>query len=158
MQTVISKILAIIMTLVSIIMPAQPNNVDVSVREVTTNSAGLTYVCVNNTGRKIDRPDIKCLEKYVDGEWEEVDLAYGRTEIAYTVNPGGDCVESVDFGGLDENFEFYNFHLETGYYRLTVEYTVFNAFGKGQRGQASAEFDVLDADADPQPEDVWVDL
>lgn len=158
MQAIISKILSVIMILVSVIMPAQPNNVEVSVRDITTKSAGLTYDCVNNTGRRIDRPDIKSLEKYVDNEWEEIALPYGRTEIAYFVNPGGDCTESVDFGGLDENFEFYVFYLEEGYYRLTVEYTVFNLFDKGQKGQASATFDVLDADADPQPENIWVDL
>ena len=155
MKELMSKILVVIMTLVSIIMPAKPDNVEVSVRPVTTESAGLTYECVNNTGRRMDRPDIKSLEKEVDGEWVEVPLVYGRTEIAYYVNPGGNCTESIDLGGLDENGEFYVFYLEEGHYRLTVEYTVFNVFEKGQSGQASAVFDVLDADDETN---IWVDL
>ena len=146
MTQFISRILAILMTLVSILMPAKPDNVEVTVKDMTTESACITFTCVNNTGRRMDRPEIKMIEKNVDGEWEEVQTGYFMTEIAYYVNPGFSCTESVELCNLDEDFNVIYTHLEPGVYRLTVKYGVLNIREELQNDEASCIFTVTQAE------------
>ena len=138
MTAFISRILAIIMTLISIIMPVKPNNTELTVKEMTAESSTVAFTCVNNTGRRIDRPDVKCIEKKVDGQWKEVDVSFVRTDIGYSVNPGMECTDSVSLCRWNDDTEMHEYvTLSAGEYRLTVVYAV-----SGTQGQSSAEFTV----------------
>lgn len=138
MTEFISRILAIIMTLISIIMPVKPNNTELTVKEMTAESSTVAFTCVNNTGRRIDRPDVKCIEKKVDGQWKEVDVSFVRTDIGYSVNPGMECTDSVSLCRWNDDTEMPEYvTLSKGEYRMTVVYAV-----SGTQGQSSAEFTV----------------
>lgn len=145
MQAIISRIMAVFMTLVSLLLPAQPNNVEVRVKDMTTASVSISYTCINNTGRRMSRPDIKTLEKKVDGEWQEIKISYARTEIAYHVNPGIACSESAVLEEFDENGNIIYNYLEAGEYRLTVYYRIFGIKDKWQDGESSTLFTVTQA-------------
>lgn len=146
MTAIISRIFAIFMTLISIILPAQPNNVEVTVKDMTTQSTSIVYTCVNNTGRRMDRPYIKSIEKNVDGEWQKVSISLTITEEFYCVHPGGSCTEGAGFVSFDENFSEAHEHLEAGEYKLTIGYGI-SSFSQGrQQGEASCLFTVTEAE------------
>lgn len=145
MTAIISRIFAIFMTLVSIILPAQPNNVEVTVRDMTTESAAIVYTCVNNTGRRMNRPDTASIEKNVDGEWQKVTIGLVRTEELYYVHPGYSCTERAEFGTLDNENNYVNQHLDAGEYRLTIYYKIYDLADGRQDGQASTVFTVTQA-------------
>lgn len=63
MSTFFSTILAIFMSILSVILPAKPDNVIVTVRPVTTETAIITFECENNTRRTISRPYVTSIEK-----------------------------------------------------------------------------------------------
>lgn len=146
MTAIISRILAIFMTLVSIVLPAQPNNVEVTVRDMTTESAGIVYTCVNNTGRRMDRPDIVSIEKNIDGEWQKVKIGLEITDEFYYVHPGYSCTERAGFGTLDNENNYVNQHLDAGEYRLTIGYRLLNFSEEKQYGKASCVFTVTQAE------------
>ena len=136
MSTFFSTILAIFMSILSVILPAKPDNVIVTVRPVTTESAIITFECENNTRRTISRPYVTSIEKKDDnGDWQNINIAYGYTEEAYSIRHGGRAVDSIELGDISETFE----GLEKGVYRINVKY-ILN--GDGIWGYASGEFTV----------------
>ncbi len=133
-----SSVLAFFMSVFALFLPAQPENVTVSVRPVTTESAGITYEFENNTRRTINRPDVISIEKSDgNGNWQKVNLALGRTDIAYTLRHGASTVDSAEFGDLYGEYE----GLEKGEYRINLRYTL---QGDGTTAYASGEFTVTD--------------
>lgn len=142
MKAFISKILAVFMTLISIVLPAEPNNVEFSVHDTTTASTSIVYTCINNTGRRIGRADTVSVEKNVDGQWQETGIDFGRTEIFYYISPGGSSTDSIFF---DPDMSGNNRaqYLEAGEYRLTISYSVYGL--QAQKGQASTVFTVTQA-------------
>ncbi|MBE6786128.1 MAG: hypothetical protein E7538_07860 [Ruminococcaceae bacterium] len=136
MSTIFSTILAIFMSVLSVILPAKPDNVKVTVRPVTTESAIITFECENNTRRTINRPNVISIEKKDEnGDWQNANVAYGYTEVAYSIHHGGNAVDSIELGNLFEDFD----GLEKGEYRINVKYRL---NGDGTWGYASGEFTV----------------
>lgn len=141
MSTFFSTVLAIIMTLISIIMPAKPNNVKITVRQTTTESSSIVFEVQNNTGRLMSRPHVASIEKKdINGQWQKADFTYGWTEEAYNIYPGMSATDSVFFSTYDPN---YIPPLTKGEYRLTLEYKIGNISGEVVPGTASAEFTVV---------------
>lgn len=139
MSTFFSTILAIFMSILSVILPAKPDNVIVTVRPVTTETAIITFECENNTRRTISRPYVTSIEKKDEsGNWQNTNVAYGYTEEAYSIRHGGKAVDSIELGDIFETFE----GLEKGEYRINVKY-ILN--GDGLWGYASGEFTVNQA-------------
>lgn len=139
MSAFFSTILAIFMSVLSVILPAKPDNVNVTVRPVTTETAIITFECENNTRRTIDRPHVTSIEKKDEnGNWQNTDIAYGYTEEAYSIRHGGSAVDSIELGDIFEDFE----GLEKGEYRINVKYIL---YGDGIWGYASGEFTVNEA-------------
>ena len=136
MSTFFSTILAIFMSILSVILPAKSDNVIVTVRPVTTETAIITFECENNTRRTISRPYVTSIEKKDDnGDWQNANIAYGYTEEAYSIRHGGRAVDSIELGDIFDDFE----SLEKGEYRINVKY-ILN--GDGIWGYASGEFTV----------------
>ena len=136
MSTFFSTILAIFMSILSVILPAKPDNVIVTVRPVTTETAIITFECENNTRRTISRPYVTSIEKKDNnGNWQNTNIAYGYTEEAYSIRHSGEAVDSIELGDISETFE----GLEKGVYRINVKY-ILN--GDGIWGYASGEFTV----------------
>lgn len=136
MSAFFSTIIAIFMSILSVILPAKPDNVKVTVRPVTTETAIITFECENNTRRTIDRPHVTSIEKKDEyGNWQNTNIAYGYTEEAYSIRHGGSVVDSIELGDIFEDFE----GLEKGEYRLNVKYII---NGDGNWGYASGEFSV----------------
>lgn len=136
MSTFFSTILAIFMSILSVILPAKPDNVIVTVRPVTTETAIITFECENNTRRTISRPYVTSIEKKDNnGNWQNTNVAYGYTEEAYSIRHGGKAVDSIELGDIFETFE----GLKKGEYRINVKY-ILN--GDGIWGYASGEFTV----------------
>ncbi len=139
MSALFSAVLAILMSIISVILPAKPDDVKVSVRPVTTETAIITFECENNTRRTIHRPYVTSIEKKDEnGNWQNTNIAYGYTEEAYSIRHGGSAVDSIELGDSFENFQ----GLEEGEYRLIVRYIV---EGDGMIGYASGEFTVTQA-------------
>ncbi len=136
MSAFFSTIIAIFMSILSVILPAKPDNVKVTVRPVTTETAIITFECENNTRRTIDRPHVTSIEKKDEnGNWQNTNIAYGYTEEAYSIRHGGSVVDSIELGDIFEDFE----GLEKGEYRINVKYSL---NGDGTWGYASGEFTV----------------
>ena len=148
MSTIINTLISIVLIFSTMFLPAKADGVEITVKEMTTSAAGITFVCENKTNRKISRPHIVSIEKNVDGNWEKVDIGLGTTEIAYDLYPGQDSIESADFGTLDENsFEFINQHLDEGEYKLTISYNLTDCLkSKVEQGYSSAVFTVTSAE------------
>lgn len=139
MSAFFSTIIAIFISVLSVILPAKPDNVKVIVRPVTTETAIITFECQNNTRRTIDRPHVISIEKKDEnGDWQNANIAYGYTEEAYSIRHGGSSVDSIELGNIFEEFE----GLEKGEYRINVKYIL---HGDGTWGYASGEFTVNDA-------------
>lgn len=138
MSAFFSTIIAIFMSILSVILPAKPDNVKVTVRPVTTETAIITFECENNTRRTIDRPYVTSIEKKDEnGNWQNTNIAYGYTEEAYSIRHGGSVVDSIEIGDPFEEFK----GLEKGEYRLNVKYII---NGDGNWGYASGEFTVAE--------------
>lgn len=136
MSTFFSTILAIFMSILSVILPAKPDNVIVTVIPVTTETAIITFECENNTRRTIDRPYVTSIEKKDEnGNWQNTNIVCGCTDEAYSIRHGGSAVGSIELGDIFETFE----GLEKGEYRINVKY-ILN--GDGICGYASGEFTV----------------
>ena len=139
MSAFFSTIMAIFMSILSVILPAKPDNVKVTVRPVTTETAIITFECENNTRRTIDRPHVTSIEKKDEnGNWQNTNIAYGYTEEAYSIYHGRSSVDSIEIGDPFEEFK----GLEKGEYRLNVKYII---NGDGIWGYASGEFTVNEA-------------
>ena len=136
MSAFFSTIIAIFMSILSVILPAKPDNVKVTVRPVTTETAIITFECENNTRRTIDRPHVTSIEKKDEnGNWQNTNIAYGYTEEAYSIRHGISSVDSIELGDIFEDFE----GLKKGEYRFNVKYVI---NGDGNWGYASGEFTV----------------
>ncbi len=138
MSAFLSTVLAILMSVLSVVYPAKPENVKLTVRPVTTQSAEITFECENYTRRTIDKPTVCAIEKKDEnGNWQSVNISYGWTDIGYDLSPGERVVESIIFHSITDEHQA----LEKGEYRLTIEYTL-----KADRitAYASDEFTVTD--------------
>ncbi len=144
MSSALSKVLAVFFTVMSIFLPAQPENTEISVSQVTTKSTSLSFELKNNTGRIIGRPLVSMIEKQDEnGNWQEADIGFGYTEITYNVYPGQSTVEGIIFSPLC--------NLEKGIYRLTVEYSVKSALKevlnqKMEKVRVTEEFTIIEAE------------
>ncbi|MGN1348326.1 MAG: immunoglobulin-like domain-containing protein [Acutalibacteraceae bacterium] len=139
MSAFFNTILAIFMSILSVILPAKSNNVNVTVRPVTTETARITFECENNTWRTISRPCVTSIEKKDEnGEWQNVNIAFGYTEEYYSIHHGRSAVDSIELGDPFEEFT----GLEKGEYRITVKYIL---IGDGTWGYASGDFTAHDA-------------
>ena len=138
MSAFLSTVLAILMSVLSVVYPAKPENVKVTVRPVTTQSSGIVFECENRTRRTISRPEVVSIEKKDENDnWQSVDVSYGRTEEYYNVAPGVSATDSIILGKFFDEFEGF----EKGEYRLTIEYTL---IADGITAYASGEFTVTD--------------
>lgn len=145
MSAVLSKVLAVFFTVVSIFLPAQPENAELTVRQVTTQSSSLTFELKNNTGRIISRPLAVLIEKQDEnGQWQKADTGFGYNEIFYNLYPGQSTTEGIILTRYPEE-EFCN--LSEGLYRLTVQYTVVESVlkEKSVTVNITAEFTVIEA-------------
>lgn len=141
MSAFISKFLAVIMTLISIVMPAKADNAELTVRKVTTESTSISFEIQNNTGRAMSRPDVSLIEKKDEnGQWQKADFLYGRTEEYYIIYPGRSAVDSVFL--VSENSEEAT-TVPKGEYRITLKYKISNIRDEATPGTVSAEFTVL---------------
>ena len=149
MSSAISKILAVFFTVMSIFLPAQPENVEITIRQVTTESSSLSFELTNNTGRMIGRPLVALIEKQDEnGNWQEADVGFGYNEIAYNVYPGQSTSEGVSLAALHGNDSYI---LEKGLYRITVEYPVKSVLKevlkqKMEKVRVTEEFTVIEAE------------
>ena len=148
MSSAISKILAVFFTVMSLFLPAQPENVDITVNRVTTKSSSLSFELTNNTGRMIGRPHVALIEKQDEnGSWQKYDIGFGYTEISYILYPGQSTSEGIFFTSHpDEDYRSF----EEGLYRLTVEYQIKSLIKAGLNQEAekvrvTAEFTVIEA-------------
>ena len=145
MINIISRILTFLLVAFTAVLPMKADGVEITVRDVTTESAAISFVCVNKTNRRIDRPDIEKIEKNIDGKWEKIDIGLGCTEEFYYIYPNQDSTEHFDFGTLDEN-GFVQQYLDEGEYKLTISYKILNPFkGEKQQGYSSTVFTVTKA-------------
>jgi len=143
MSSAISKILAVFFTVMSIFLPAQPENVEITIRQVTTESSSLSFELTNNTGRMIGRPLVALIEKQDEnGNWQEADVGFGYNEIAYNVYPGQSTTEGIMLTNYPED-DFCT--LEKGLYRLTVEYPV-KSILITEKVRVTKEFTVIEAE------------
>lgn len=141
MSTFLNTVLAMIMTLISIIMPAKPNNIKITVRQTTTESSSIVFEVQNNTGRLMSRPNVALIEKKDgNGQWQKADFTYSWTEEYYNIYPGMSATDSVFFSTHEPD---YTPPLTKGEYRLTLEYKTGNISGEVVPGKASAEFTVV---------------
>ena len=140
MSAFISNVLAVIMTLISIIMPAKPNNVELTVRKITTESTSISFEIKNNTGRLMGRPNVSLIEKKDEnGKWQKADINFGQTEEYYNIYPGMSAVDSV-FLASESPEE--SSMLSEGEYRLTVSYRIGTISIETIKGSISSEFTV----------------
>ena len=138
MSAFFSTIIAIFMSILSVILPAKPDNVKVTVRPVTTESTAIVFECENNTRRIIDRPGVASIEKKDEnGNWQRVNMNYIFTEEYYAIYPGKSAVDSI--GMLSESFDAYK--LQKGEYRITITYVLHD---ENVTGSASGEFTVAE--------------
>lgn len=139
MEAFLNTVLAIIMSFLAVVYPVKPENVTVTVRPVTTKSAGITFECENNTRRSIDRPNVCSIEKKDEnGSWQDVGISYGYTDESYSIYHGRSAVDSIEISDPFTEFK----GLEKGEYRLTVRYIILD--GTGTVAYASGEFTVTD--------------
>lgn len=140
MTNLISKILTFVVLLVTLVLPANPNNAPVTVKEVTTQSEYISYTYTNRTNKTIDSSSwVSAFEKNVDGEWIPVKFCQAIPEVAYSVFPGKTDSASFD---VEEN-------LTIGQYKLTVSYN-YKTFANNEKhfetatGSSSVIFEVTE--------------
>lgn len=134
MQTFIKKLIAILLSLVSFALTAQPDNVPVTVKDVSAGSEYIVYSYKNTTNKNINSSSwVKSFEKNIDGEWISIEFEQEILEVGYTVMP-----TETDKGKFKVN------DLTAGEYRLTIAYTVIVSNGKSVTGTSSVIFDVTE--------------
>ena len=154
LKPLLADILVYLITAFYLILPAQPDNAELTVREVRAGDSGITYEIVNNTRRIIGKPDSFIMEKNIDGYWVEMsDTNIAMTDVAYTVFPGGFLSDTVWIYGFPESDVFPESNplpsvsfddtdgFEQGEYRLTVFYPV-KSLKTFVQGKATAVFTV----------------
>lgn len=144
MTAIISKMLIFIFTVASFFTVAQPENVKITVNEVTTESTAVGFTYENKTKKIMSELDSMRLYKSVDGEWEEVDLNYAMPEVAYRTYQNQKVKDSLPLTNYDieNDGSLYYVKLTQGEYKLTIGYRVYE-FSKGwSKAQASTTFTV----------------
>ncbi|MBQ3137698.1 MAG: hypothetical protein IJB74_09495 [Clostridia bacterium] len=129
----LKSLLVFIITAFHLILPAQPENLEITVNHVTAETQSITFEIKNNTHRPIHKPDFS-FEKKVNGEWKNADLIYFIPEDTYVLPPTGTVTESVHI----ENPE----SVTKGEYRLTVSYRVWSGMDSHSKHQKSVVFTV----------------
>ena len=141
----LSSIIAFIFSALCLLMPAEPDNV---ILTVTGNGHGAyedfdasyCFVSVNmenKTYRTMNKPDYAILEKEADGEWVYIGKGVIPQEDHWTIMHSGDVTEAFYFSLENETV------FSHGEYRITIHYTVKSLSG-GSEGQASAVFTVTE--------------
>lgn len=132
MNAIISRLLAIFFTVFSFFTVAQPQNVEITVKEITTESTSVVFTCKNNTGKIMSEIDYINLEQNVEGEWHKIRVDYYIPEMAYRIYPSETVTKSfrLSFTEFGEPGEVTAtcFNLEKGEYRMTVGYRVYEFF------------------------------
>lgn len=144
MTAIISKMLIFIFTVASFFTVAQPENVKITVNEVTTESTAVGFTYENKTKKIMSELDSMRLYKSVDGEWEEVDLNYAMPEVAYRTYQNQKVKDSLPLTNYDieNDGSLYYVKLTRGEYKLTIGYRVYE-FSKGwTKAEASTTFTV----------------
>ncbi len=126
-------ILLICIAIFHFMLPAQPENLEVTVNPVTTETRAISFEIKNNTHRTVGRPTFS-FERNVSGEWEDAGFNYAIPEYGYTLYPTGTETESAYI----ENPEA----LTAGEYRLTVFYRVGTGIKSVSEQQVSVDFTV----------------
>ncbi len=132
------KIIALLLFAVSFIMPASPDNVDISVEVSSSPEQTISVNWQNNTGKGIDIPRYY-IERKEGDFWEEVPFGEdfgGFPDIAATYYPteGGKFTVKPN--------QAFGKELQGGTYRITLYYTL--RFSDISEGKASAVFDISD--------------
>ncbi len=133
MYHLISKILVFFITLAFLLLPAKPENLEITVNPVTTETQGISFEIKNNTNRPVGRPNFS-FERNVNGQWESSELIYAVPEYGYTLYPTQTATESVWI----ENPE----SITEGEYRLTLSYRVGKGIKTTVKSQSSVIFTV----------------
>lgn len=134
MISFINKVFTIMMILVAFILPAQPDNAPVTVKEVTTQSKHISYTYTNKTNRIIRSSSrVTAFEKNIDGEWTAVEYCQAIPEVAYDVFPG-----------QTDTASFKAENLTVGEYRLTISYMLFIKSSETVTGNSSVIFEVTE--------------
>ncbi|MBR6567334.1 MAG: hypothetical protein IKK60_01635 [Clostridia bacterium] len=139
----LSGIVAFIISLSCLLLPANPDNVNLDVKGYGSGTddfflSSYCYVTVNmenKTNRTMEKPDYAVLEKESDGQWIFVSRGNIPQEDFWTMLHGGDTTETFYF--WPESVP----PLSPGEYRITVYYSVKSLSAKGD-GQASRVFTV----------------
>lgn len=114
MSDLIYRAVTILIVFVTFLLPAQPNNAPVTVKEVTTQSNRISYTYTNKTNKITDSSSwVSAFEKNVDGEWIPVKYCQAIPEVAYNVFPG-----------RTDSSSFKVKNLTVGEYRLTISYNL----------------------------------
>ncbi|MBR3553372.1 MAG: hypothetical protein IKN72_08290 [Clostridia bacterium] len=125
----ISNLFVTIVAVLSMLLPAKPNNVTLNVSApVTTETTVITFEIENRTRRTISYPEESfCLEEQTADGWnpvEEVD--HGVNEPMYQQRTGLTAKEQIDLSTV------YGGPLGAGVYRLTFFYNVGSAHCSAQ--------------------------
>lgn len=129
----LGNILIFIITAFHLIFPAQPENLEITVNPVTSESRSITFEIKNNTHRPVGRPNFS-FERKVDGKWEKAGFIYYIPEYGYTLTPTATETEGVYI----ENPE----SVTAGEYRLTVIYRVGTGINSTSKQQKTVNFTV----------------
>ncbi len=143
LKAYLSSILATLISFVFLFLPANTDNVILTVKGSgcgTEELNGSTYCYVNvsmenRTNRTVCKPDYAVLEKESDGEWIYVSKGVIPQEDYWTLGHSGTVGETFYFS-LGEITS-----LNPGEYRITIHYTV-KSLSNGSKGQASTVFTV----------------
>ncbi len=145
MLNAISKIIVFFYILVSFFTVAQPENVEITVNDVTTESTSVGFTYQNKTGKIMSELDSMRLHKNINGQWEEIDLEYAIPEVAYRTYQNQKVKDSLPLTSYDwENCDgaLHHVKLTEGEYRLTIGYRIYE-FSKGwTKAEASQTFTV----------------
>ncbi len=139
----LSGIVAFIFSLVCLLLPANPDNVNLTVKgsgQGTDDFFDASYCFItvnmeNRTNRTMNKPDYAVLEKENDGQWIFVSRGNIPQEDFWTIMHGGDTTETFYF--WPESVP----SLSPGEYRITVHYSVKNLSSRSD-GKSSAVFTV----------------
>lgn len=125
LKNYLSGLLAALLSAVLLFLPADTDNVLLSVKETGfgTDEISGTYCCVtvnmaNRTNRTIGKPDYALLEKSSEGEWSLIGKGCIPEEDYWTLIHGRNITEAFYFSVGDSA------KLSAGEYRLTVHYSV----------------------------------
>ena len=136
MNSFVSRIFAILMTIVALLSGGKVEKIQLKVsNSVTSSESKIEYVIENYASKKIGIDKAFILEKQVEGQWTNDWLEgdspnFDWNEIAIEIMPFSSYTGVIDLG-------LQGYFLEAGTYRLTKSWSSFNNFGS-----ISVSFDV----------------